>query len=204
MKKNYLDAIGDDFGAIGDEFGAEGSQDLKMVSLPYILTIENTTTSTIADVPIFNSAVYCRNTASLPAGLTFTVARFNSYDAFLWQLSIKPITVGRTYWTSASASQVQDITFVVKNKLADGRLQETPINPEFNKFANQDTVNDDFTPYIVDSNTELIISEILASQTLKIRFYYSETVDVKRMLSGRGAVQQSSVGHAQGLVVSGS
>ena len=202
--KNYMNAIGDQFGAIGEDFGADGNGEIKMVSLPYIVTITNTTSSVINDVPVFNSAVYCRNAAGLPAGLTYTVSRFNSYDAFLWQISQKPITVGRTYWTSVSASQVQDITFVVKNRLADGRLQETPINPEFNKFANQSTVNDDFTPYIVDSNTELIISTLLAGQTLTVRFYYSETADIKRMLSGQSAVQNSSVGHQQGLVVSGS
>lgn len=199
MNDKYFGAIGDEFGAIGDSFGAEGEGTIKMVALPYIVTLKNNSTSTITNVKLFNSALYCRNTAALNSNITYTVEGFDSYDAFLWQMSSKPITVGRTYWTG-SASQVPVVRFTVVNKLADGREQKTPINPEFNKFANQNTVNDDSTPYIVDSNTELILNKLLASEELEIRFYYSETVDIKRMLSGRSTVQQAEVG-SQGLVI---
>lgn len=201
MNERYLNAIGDQFDAIGEEFNAGGEEGgLKMASLPYILTIQNGTTANITNVPIFNSAVYCRNTSSLPAGVTYSISNFNSYDAFLFQVSVKPFTVGRTYWTSTSSTQVQDISFLVINKLADGKEQRTPIIPEFNKFANQNTVNDDFTTYIVDSNTELYLSTLYASTTIMIRFYYSETVDIKRALSGRPTTQSAQVG-GQGLVV---
>jgi hypothetical protein len=43
--------------------------------------------------------------------------------------------------------------------------------------------------YRIDGFTNLVISSILASATLKIYFYPSETVAISRALAGRKAVQ---------------
>ena len=46
----------------------------------------------------------------------------------------------------------------------------------------------------------MYLSTLYASDTIVIRFYYSETVDIKRALSGRATTQSAQVG-GQGLVV---
>ena len=201
----YLNAIGDEFDAVGSDFDANGNEfsnaGTKRASLPYIVKIANGTTADITNIPIFYANKYARTTGVLPAGVTYTVTNFDSYDTFLFQTLYKKFVIGRTYWTSSSATQVTDITFNVKNRDADGRELTTPIVPIFDKYANQDKVNDSDTPYVVDGNTEIVLSNLYASATITIHFYPSETVNDKGELSGRSGKTSYGDPYQMGLMV---
>jgi hypothetical protein len=179
--KEYLNAIGSEFEAIGGNFDAVGGDDWanavqggKSTSLPYIVTVTNGTTANKTNVPIFYANNYFGNSASLPAGVTYDVTNYASYNALLGQTMYKKFKIGKTYWTSSSSTQVTNITFKVINRDADGRELSTPIVPVLDKYAQQNTVNDSNTAYIVDGNTEVRLSTLYASQSITIqKLYYT-------------------------------
>jgi hypothetical protein len=199
----YLNAVGvnDAFDAIGDNFNSVGGYgwanadapvQSQRAALPYILTIANATTADITSVPLFYGNLYAKNSAALPAGVTYSVTNFSSYDAFLMQTTQNQFRVAKTYWTSDSAAQVTGITFTVINRNADGRELRTPIVPILNKFANQNTVNDNDTPYTIDGNTEVVLSTLYSAQTLIVHFYPEGVVNTKKELSGQNPVTSYS------------
>lgn len=209
--KQYLNAIGDGFNAIGDSFNASGNDDFAMAvqnqnrntSLPYIVTISNGTTANITEVPIFYANKYARNSSALPTGVTYTVTNFDSYDTFLFQTLYKKFVIGRTYWTSSDSTQVTDITLSVINRDADGRSLTTPIIPILDKYAQQNTVNDNNTAYVIDGNTEVRLSTLYATKSITIHFYPAETVNDKKALAGQDPTTKYSSPYDMGMMIRG-
>jgi len=208
--RNYLNAIGDEFDAIGEDFNAFGDDNFgatqgtrtRTASLPYIIKLVNGTTADITNVPIFFANKYARISGGIvKAGVTFTVTNFDSYDTFLMQTMYKKFTIGKTYWTSSSSTQVTDITFTVINQDGDGRSSNTPIVPTLNKFANQNTVNDSSVPYVIDGNAEVRLSTLYASATLTIHFYPSETVNDKKELAGKNPTTRYGNPYQDGMLI---
>jgi len=201
--KGYHNAIGGEFDAIGSNFEADGgaAPDMKLgKALPYIIKIANANTSDATNVPIFWANKYARNSAALPAGITYTVSNFDSYDTFLFQTMSKKFLVGRTYWSSSSTTQVADTVFTVINYDGDGRSQTTPIVPFTNKFAQQSGVNDDDTSYLIDGNALVQLDTLYASTTTTIRFYAAEVLQNKNDLSGKPAILQYEKPYTMGMI----
>jgi hypothetical protein len=171
--------------------GVGGTMDAP-TSQPYIINVANTTASAIQNVTILGAFSFI-GTAS-PAygntsGISITMGIANiTYTEFLYQSMNKPFTVGLTYLQSATSSQVLE-TITVTQKDVNGNVASKVLTPTIDPYQFQtDKVAFKFE-YRIDGFTNLVISSILASATLKIYFYPSETVSVSRALAGRKAVQ---------------
>lgn len=173
-----------------DGLGGTASQP---TSQPYIVNVQNTNTSTaISNVTILGA--YSNIGSSAPAygnstGISITMGIANiTYTEFLYQSMNKPFSVGLTYLSSATASQVLE-TLTITQKDVNGNVASKVLTPTIDPYQYQtDKVAFKFE-YRIDGFTSMIISSVLASATLKLYFYPSETVATSRALAGRRAVQ---------------
>lgn len=162
-------------------------------SQPYIVNVQNTNTSTaISNVTILGA--YSNIGTTAPAygnstGISITMGIANiTYTEFLYQSMNKPFSVGLTYLSSATAAQVLE-TLTVTQKDVNGNVASKVLTPTIDPYQYQnDKVAFKFE-YRIDGFTNMVISSVLASTTLKIYFYPSETVATSRALAGRRAVQ---------------
>jgi len=171
--------------------GVGGTMDAP-TSQPYIVNVANTTASAIQNVTILGAYSFIGTTAPAygnTSGISITMGIANiTYTEFLYQSMNKPFTVGLTYLQSANASQVLE-TITVTQKDVNGNVASKVLTPTIDPYQYQtDKVAFKFE-YRIDGFTNLVISSILASATLKIYFYPSETVAISRALAGRKAVQ---------------
>ena len=163
-------------------------------SQPYIVNVQNTnTTSAISNVTILGA--YSNIGQSAPAygnstGISITMGIANiTYTEFLYQSMNKPFSVGLTYLSSATAAQVLE-TLTITQKDVNGNVASKVLTPTIDPYQYQnDKVAFKFE-YRIDGFTNMVISSVLASTTLKIYFYPSETVATSRALAGRRAVQE--------------
>lgn len=163
-------------------------------SQPYIVNVQNTnTTSAISNVTILGA--YSNIGQSAPAygnstGISITMGIANiTYTEFLYQSMNKPFSVGLTYLSSATAAQVLE-TLTITQKDVNGNVASKVLTPTIDPYQYQnDKVAFKFE-YRIDGFTNMVISSVLASSTLKIYFYPSETVATSRALAGRRAVQE--------------
>jgi hypothetical protein len=171
--------------------GVGGTMDAP-TSQPYIVNVANTTASAIQNVTILGAYSFIGTTAPAygnTSGISITMGIANiTYTEFLYQSMNKPFTVGLTYLQSGNASQVLE-TITVTQKDVNGNVASKVLTPTIDPYQYQtDKVAFKFE-YRIDGFTNLVISSILASATLKIYFYPSETVAISRALAGRKAVQ---------------
>ena len=171
--------------------GVGGTMDAP-TSQPYIVNVANTTASAIQNVTILGAFSFIGTAAPAygnTSGISITMGIANiTYTEFLYQSMNKPFTVGLTYLQSATSSQVLE-TITVTQKDVNGNVASKVLTPTIDPYQFQtDKVAFKFE-YRIDGFTNLIISSILATATLKIYFYPSETVSVSRALAGRKAVQ---------------
>ncbi len=173
-----------------DGIGGTSSQP---TSQPYIVNVQNTNTSTaISNVTILGAYSNIGQTAPAygnSTGISITMGIANiTYTEFLYQSMNKPFSVGLTYLSSATASQVLE-TLTITQKDVNGNVASKVLTPTIDPYQYQtDKVAFKFE-YRIDGFTSMIISSVLASATLKIYFYPSETVATSRALAGRRAVQ---------------
>jgi hypothetical protein len=184
----------DDYGFSDyDNADGLGGTTSQPTSQPYIVNVQNTNTSTaINNVTILGA--YSNIGSSAPAygnstGISITMGIANiTYTEFLYQSMNKPFSVGLTYLSSATASQVLE-TLTITQKDVNGNVASKVLTPTIDPYQYQtDKVAFKFE-YRIDGFTSMIISSVLASATLKIYFYPSETVATSRALAGRRAVQ---------------
>jgi hypothetical protein len=184
----------DDYGFSDyDNADGLGGTTSQPTSQPYIVNVQNTNTSTaISNVTILGA--YSNIGSSAPAygnstGISITMGIANiTYTEFLYQSMNKPFSVGLTYLSSATASQVLE-TLTITQKDVNGNVASKVLTPTIDPYQYQtDKVAFKFE-YRIDGFTSMIISSVLASATLKIYFYPSETVATSRALAGRRAVQ---------------
>lgn len=163
-------------------------------SQPYIVNVQNTNTSTaISNVTILGAYSNIGQTAPAygnTTGISITMGIANiTYTEFLYQSMNKPFSVGLTYLSSATAAQVLE-TLTITQKDVNGNVASKVLTPTIDPYQYQnDKVAFKFE-YRIDGFTNMVISSVLASTTLKIYFYPSETVATSRALAGRRAVQE--------------
>ena len=161
-------------------------------SQPYIVNVTNTTASAISNVTLLGAYSFIGTTAPAygnTSGISITMGIANiTYTEFLYQSMNKPFTVGLTYMTSATSSQVLE-TITITQKDVNGNVASKVLTPTIDPYQYQsDKIAFKFE-YRVDGFTNLVVSSILANATLKLYFYPSETVAISRALAGRRAVQ---------------
>jgi len=162
-------------------------------SQPYIVNVQNTNTTTaISNVTILGAYSNIGQTAPAygnSTGISITMGIANiTYTEFLYQSMNKPFSVGLTYLSSATAAQVLE-TFTITQKDVNGNVASKVLTPTIDPYQYQDNKVAFKFEYRIDGFTNMVISQVLASTTLKIYFYPSETVATSRALAGRRAVQ---------------
>lgn len=163
-------------------------------SQPYIVNVQNTSTSTaISNVTILGAYSNIGQTAPAygnTTGISITMGIANiTYTEFLYQSMNKPFSVGLTYLSSATAAQVLE-TLTITQKDVNGNVASKVLTPTIDPYQYQDTKVAFKFEYRIDGFTNMVISSVLAATTLKIYFYPSETVATSRALAGRRAVQE--------------
>jgi len=162
-------------------------------SQPYIVNVQNTNTSTAINAVTILGA-YSSIGSTAPAygnstGISITMGIANiSYTEFLYQSMNKPFSVGLTYLSSATASQVLE-TFTITQKDVNGNVASKVLTPTIDPYQFQENKVAFKFEYRIDGFTNMVISSMIAGATLKIYFYPSETVATSRALAGRRAVQ---------------
>lgn len=176
-----------------DGYSADGmSAPAAPTSQPYIVNIQNTTAADISNVTILGAYTFIGTAVPSygnTAGISISMGISNvTYTEFLYQSMNKPFSVGLTYTSATNAAQVLE-TITVTQKDINGNISSKVLTPTIDPYQFQtDKIAFKFE-YRIDGFTNLTISKILASNTLKVYFYPSETVSVSRALAGRAAVQ---------------
>ena len=161
-------------------------------SQPYIVNVANTTASAINNVTLLGAYTFIGTTAPAygnTSGISITMGIANiTYTEFLYQSMNKPFTVGLTYMTSATSAQVLE-TITITQKDVNGNVASKVLTPTIDPYQYQNDKIAFKFEYRIDGFTNLVVSSILATSTLKLYFYPSETVAISRALAGRRAVQ---------------
>ena len=192
---DYDFADDDDYGFDyeSDGYNADGQAAAAApTSQPYIINVRNTTASAINNVTILGAYTFIGTNDPAygnTAGISISMGIANvTYTEFLYQSMNKPFSVGLTYTSATLAAQVLE-TITVTQKDINGNVSSKVLTPTIDPYQFQtDKIAFKFE-YRVDGFTNLTISSILASTTMKIYMYPTETVSVSRALAGRAAVQ---------------
>jgi len=158
-------------------------------SQPYIITISNTTTNSVASNVI--GKAFANITAAgngINAGVTYTMGiSGTTYVEFLYQQLNKPFIVGLTYVDASSQAQALK-TLQLKVRDTNGNVQERTIVPTVDPYQQQTDILairqswrwDGFTSIAVDLN---------ASASATFYFYPSENVNLTRGLAGQSVAR---------------
>lgn len=199
--ESYLNADGffdDDlsFGA-GDDFLNQDASPMGAsapTSQPYIISITNTGSA----VPNFDvlgsfeklgSATFANgNLVSGNVTISSGVPSIN-YQQMLYQFQVTPFSIGLTYIQSTNASQLLEV-ISVNTRDSNGNLAQKPLIPIIDPYQQQTTVLAMRQAYRIDGFTKLIISNVLASATVKLYLYPSDNINIARSLAGRSASRE--------------
>jgi hypothetical protein len=86
-----------------------------------------------------------------------------------------------TYLAADSSSQVM-ATFSIKTKDANGNMQSIPCSPTISPYQSQSNVVQANYDYLVNGNTQYIISKMEAGEVLSIYIYPSQVSNLSRFL----------------------
>jgi hypothetical protein len=160
-------------------------------SQPYIVTITNTGSAVsnfdvLGSFEKLGSATFTNgNLVSGNVTISSGIPNVN-YQQMLYQFQVTPFSVGLTYLQSSSTSQLLEV-ISVNTRDANGNLAQKPLIPTIDPYQNQDTVLALRQGFRIDGYTKLILSQVLASTTVKIYLYPSDNINIARSLAGRSA-----------------
>jgi hypothetical protein len=171
------------------------------VSLPYIVTVQNTTASTITSVSMFNAYVnlYSGGTASA-AGWTINNVNYvngnpvqganlgQAYVALLSQSMTKVFVCGQIYLVATNMStgvgqpsQAMESLFVYHSD-ANGESHTTPLHPKVDPNWNSPGVIVYHCDFHVDGYTNVVLGNLYAGCQVTFNFYPSKKVDSGKAL----------------------
>jgi len=191
------DGFDDDFSFADEDYGfaddysyADGGMGGAPTSQPYIVSVANASTAAIANVTLLGAySVLGVSNFGNNTNITITMGISGiNYQEFLYQSMNKPFSVGLTYMQSTTTNQVLE-TLTVTQKDVNGNISSKVLVPTIDPYQQQTNIVAFKFEYRIDGFTSIIISSMIASATLKIYFYPSETVSTSRALAGRKAVQ---------------
>jgi hypothetical protein len=178
----------------GSEFlNADGGSSAGMggsTSQPYILSIANSTTDDVASVKVFNAYAHLQasnygNVAAITISMGISGL---TYGEMLYQSMNKPFAIGLTYLSSANASQVLE-TLKISQKDINGNESHKTVVPTIDPYQQQTGKVAIAFNYKIDGFTQITISNILASATLKAYLYPAENVAAGRALTGGSVIK---------------
>lgn len=159
-------------------------------SLPYIISISNSTTSDVSSVVILNA----NNPGTSPnfnnnAAITITYSSGSiTYAEFLKNIQSEPFTVGMINLYSSNASQILQ-NFTITNKEVNGIVNTIPVTPILDPYQNITTTLNIEVPFVVNSFTSITFATILGSASLTVKLYPKNQTNLARTLEGRQAVK---------------
>lgn len=172
---------------------ADGGQMPVAEALPFVINIQNTTTTDVSNVVFLNANLAGNATAPAfgnNAAIVITMDGTISYAEFLQNIKSAPFKVGQIYLESANAAQPWK-TLTITNKQANGVTQNIPITPRKDPMQNQSDVSIVKTEFTVNAFTS-IATTILASATLTVSLYPKEELAVARALDGKNVAKTYS------------
>lgn len=193
----------DDFDFVDDDdydFAGDDEEEFDMAvggvhaptSQPYIVSVKNTSTSVATPVTILGA--YATLASSAPnwqnvgtISITMGISGI-TYSEFLYQSMNKPFVTGLTYYQSSTANQVLETLTLIQKDVNGNESQKTLV-PTIDPYQQQSTIIAIKFSYKIDGFTSVVIASVLASTTVKLYFYPSETVSTARSLTGRRAVR---------------
>ena len=154
-----------------------------MQSQPYVIEIKNTNATTENDLILFDAFKNLSATNfGLPVGVEVSSKMSNvSYNQLLFQSMSMPFMSSMTYLAADSSSQVM-ATFSIKTKDANGNMQSIPCSPTISPYQSQSNVVQANYDYLVNGNTQYIISKMEAGEVLSIYIYPSQVSNLSRFL----------------------
>jgi hypothetical protein len=205
---NYRSADGDWNAADGDwnADGFEGAQSGLMAdgggapvptpkansqSLPYIVVLENTTTDTVSDVSIFNSAVTYGDFAVSGISITWGYSGV-TYNTVLGRINSGQVfEVGQMRLIASSTVSGRDSLQVLQTvklftNTIDGKATSLQLNLQKDSFQYISNQVDSFYPFMIDSMTGLTFT-ILGSTTLQVYLYPKAATNPFNTLKGEAA-----------------
>ena len=111
-----------------------------------------------------------------------------TYSQYLYQSQQQSFSVGQVYYQSSTANQVLETLSLVASDSSGNTSQKTLV-PTIDPYQQQNSIIILRYQFIIDGNTSIVIASVLASATVKIYLYPSETVSTARTLAGRRAVR---------------
>ena len=146
---------------------------------PYIIQVENTTSSPIENVQLFDTFKNLNlPNYGLPTGITVSMGiQGVTYAELLFQSMSKPFLVSLTYLSAGSTSQVNQ-TFSIKAKDTNGNMNNISSNSVVSPYQPQGTVLQTNFEYLIDGNTVFTISSLGPNSTIKIYIYPAKIADI--------------------------
>jgi len=185
---DYVEAAGGS-SQMMNQTGGQGAMGGAPTSQPYIITISNSTTNTVASNIIGKAFANITATGNgINTGVTYTMGvSGTTYVEFLYQQLNKPFIVGLTYVDASSQAQALK-TLQLKVRDTNGNVQERTIVPTVDPYQQQNDILairqswrwDGFTSIAVDLN---------AGASATFYFYPSENVNLIRGLAGQSVAR---------------
>lgn len=203
VNQNYLAADGwnnfdnwggaDGFGAVQQNLGADAAapvsvQNQGSKALPYIIQVENTTTATVSDITILNSAVTFNNYAVSGVSITYGLSGV-TYNTFLGRVnSGQSFEVGQLRIIASSTTTGRDELQVLQpvtvfTRTIDGRYTSMQLTLQKDSFQQIKNQVDSYYPFLVDSMTGLTFS-LYGSTTVVFYFFPKAAVNPFNQLRG--------------------
>lgn len=155
----------------------------KNMSQPYVIKIENTNATIERDLILFDAF---KNLSApnfgLPTGVLVSSKLSNvTYNQLLFQSMSMPFMSSMTYLTAETSSQVMQ-TFSIKTRDANGNMQSVPCSPTINPYQGQSKVLQANYDYLINGNTQYIISQMASGEILNLYIYPSQIADLSSFL----------------------
>jgi len=154
------------------------------VSDPYVLSYQNTATSTATAI-IFGFNDYFGSTNYGNATqLVITSLQGGTYGRMIAQTNNKPFKVGKLRFQSTTTTNIAQ-TLTINHVDANGKVFQTPVNLSIMRdaYQQQSDIVDVTRPITVDGNTYLTIP-VAGSSTLVISFFPVSIISPKAKLNG--------------------
>jgi hypothetical protein len=197
----------EDFGvdAFGDEMiDAEGEDDFAMAagelkkptsSQPYIVEIENTTTSNVTNATILDAALkqtsYAVSGLSITYGIsTITYAQFLASIAAgkVFEVGLMRLVASHSSDSTAESQVLTTVTITTTD--INGNSMSRPFIPQFDSYQYRNKQVDISYRFLVDALTKIQFATIYGSATLKVYLYPASKVNQFKQLRGKRATSQ--------------
>lgn len=159
-------------------------------SNPYTFQIANSAAVNLSNVVLLganqNTVLGTTNFGNTGVNASVTITQLNgsiSYAQFLQMIKTQSFMVGEIQLQSTNTT-APFLTFSVAQTEPDGRTSTVPYYPILNKFQQQNGVSSIEQLIPVNGNTQFLFS-ILSSDTLTVRLFPCQTVDVSRAVVDR-------------------